>query len=256
MHLSIIIPAYNEGKNIRRNLAQVIEFLTSQEWEFEVLVVDDGSTDQTAELVEQTFGDHAERGGDQRIRLLKRPHLGKGPAICYGVSQAQGEYILFADADLATPIEEVRRFLVWITEHGFDVVIASREGLGAQREGEPFYRHLMGRVFNFLIRLIVLPGIRDTQCGFKLFSRQAARDIFGRLKIYTTESRPLSEPYVGALDVEALFLARRLGYKIKTVPVNWKFVETTRLHPLRDSLKMLRDVLRIRWNALRGEYAH
>ncbi|MFZ2664601.1 MAG: glycosyltransferase family 2 protein, partial [Patescibacteria group bacterium] len=127
-------------------------------------------------------------------------------------------------------------------------------GIGARRIGEPFYRHLMGRVFNLLVQLIALPGISDSQCGFKLFKGDVAKDVFSRLSIYGVKAVDIEKPYLGAWDVEVLYLARKLGYTIKQVPVTWTFVKTKRLSPVKDSLKMAWDVLKIRVNDLRGKY--
>jgi hypothetical protein len=168
--------------------------------------------------------------------------------------EASGEYIYLADADLAAPISEIKKFSVWIKEHEFDLVIASREGMGAKRVGEPFYRHVMGRVFNLVVQAVALPGIKDTQCGFKLFKASAAKDIFERLKIYGPEAKEIKKAYLGAFDVEVLFLARKLGYKIKQVPIVWTYVRTTRLNPFSDSINMAKDVVKVRINYLKGIY--
>ena len=190
------------------------------------------------------------------MRVLKLSHRGKGATVRDGLLSAEGKYLLFADADLATPIEELKRLLNWVKEQGFDLAIASREGIGARRENEPYYRHLMGRVFNFLVKFVALRGIEDTQCGFKLFKAAAAKDILKRLKIYgQEETEKLKEPYFGAFDVEVLFIARKLGYQIKEVPVTWYHAGTKNLNFLRNSWGMARDVLQVRLNDWRGFYA-
>ncbi len=245
---SIVIPAYNEADKIVSSLNQVLGFMPSFADSFEVLVVDDGSKDATAQLVAREASEHSE------LRLIKNPHKGKGPSIWTGVMEAKGKYIYLADADLSAPISELKKFATWIKDHDFDLVIASREGLGAKRIGEPLYRHLMGRVFNYLVQLIILPGIKDTQCGFKLFKASVAKDIFGRLKIYGADAKEIQKSYMGAFDVEVLFLARKLGYCIKQVPVIWTYATTTRLNPIADAIKMLTDILRIRLNNLKGVY--
>jgi len=248
--LSVVIPTYNEEKRgIKKNLGVVVDFLESEGFNYEVIVADDGSTDNTVAVVEEFAR------GKERVRVLKLPHRGKGATVRDGMLEAKGKYILFSDADLATPIEEVKRLLNWVKNQGFDIAIASREGIGARRENEPWYRHLMGRVFNFLVKLVALRGIEDTQCGFKLFKAAAAKDILARLKIYGREgTAELRHPYLGAFDVEVLFLARKLGYKIKEVPVVWYYTETQKLDPFRDSIRMARDVLRVRLNDLKGVY--
>ena len=248
LYLSIVIPAYNEEQNIRQSLAKVFEFLNTKDYPFEVIVVDDGSTDKTVEIIEEFFGERTE------LKLIKNPHKGKGFTVRTGVLAAKGEYVLFADADLATPIEEADRLLMWLKDHDFSVAIASREGFGAQRVKEPYYRHLMGRGFNFLVQLLVLSGIEDSQCGFKMFTREAAREIFSRLYIYGERVQKINRAYLGAFDVEVLFLARKLGYKIKEVPVTWRYVKTQRLDPLRDSIRMFWDIVGVRVGDLRGVY--
>lgn len=248
--ISIVIPTYNEEKRgVKRNLGVVVDFLESVGYDYEVIVADDGSADNTAAIA-QEFARSKER-----VRVLELPHRGKGATVRDGMLAAKGRYILFSDADLATPITELKRFLPWV-EQGFDIVIASREGVGARREHEPWHRHVMGRIFNFLVQLIAIRGIEDTQCGFKLFKTAAAKGILARLKIYgQAETEELKAPYLGAFDVEVLFLAQKLDYKIKEVPVTWYYAETQKLDPLKDSLRMARDVLKVRLNDLKGVYA-
>ena len=248
--ISIIIPTYNEEKRgIKKNLAVVVDFLESESYDYEVIVADDGSTDGTVGVVEKFAQDK------ERVKILKLPHRGKGATVRDGMLAAAGKYILFSDADLATPIEELKRLLNWVEERGFDIVIASREGIGAQRENEPWHRHFLGRGFNFLVKLIALRGIEDTQCGFKLFKAAAAKEILKRLKIYShEETEELTTPYLGAFDVEILFLAQKLGYKIKEVPTTWHYAETQQLDPIKDSIRMARDVFMVRLNDLRGSY--
>ncbi len=247
--ISVIIPTYNEEKRgIKKNLAVVVDFLESEEYNYEVIVADDGSTDNTVAVAEEFAR------GKERVRVLKLSHRGKGATVRDGMLEAKGKYLVFSDADLATPINELKRLLNWI-EQGFDIAIASREGIGAQRENEPWYRHVMGRGFNFLVKLIALRGIEDTQCGFKLFKAAVAKEILKRLKIYgREETEELTQPYLGAFDVEILFLAQKLGYKIKEVPVTWHYAETQKLDPLKDSIRMARDVLMVRLNDLKGVY--
>lgn len=248
--ISVIVPTYNEEKRgIKKNLAVVVDFLESESYDYELIVADDGSTDNTIGVAEEFAR------GKERVKILKLSHRGKGATVRDGMLSAQGKYLLFSDADLATPIEELRRLLNWVKEQGFDIAIASREGIGARRENEPWYRHFLGRGFNFLVKLIALRGIEDTQCGFKLFKAAVAKDILKRLKIYgAEETAELRHPYLGAFDVEILFLAKKLGYKIKEVPVAWHYAATQKLDPLKDSLRMARDVLLVRLNDLRGRY--
>jgi hypothetical protein len=170
------------------------------------------------------------------------PLRGKGRAVKIGVGVARGDRVVFADADLSTPIEEVIGLADQLSDQS-QVVIATREGSGARRVGEPYLRHLMGRVFNLIVQMLAVRGIQDTQCGFKAFTRAAAHDVFGRQQI------------VGfGFDVEVLFIARRLGYTIKEVPVTWQYAASSRVDPVRDTIRMLRDVLVVRLNDLRGLY--
>ncbi len=245
---SIVIPAYNEADKISATLTQVVNFMRSFSTSFEVVVVDDGSKDATSDLVRDYKKENPE------VVLVKNPHKGKGYTVFTGVSKARGELIYLADADLSTPISEIKKLSVWATDHDYDIVIASREGTGSNRIDEPFYRHLMGRIFNILVQVIALPGIKDSQCGFKLFTKDAAKKSFSLLHIYGNSAKEIKEAYFGAWDVEVLFIAKSLGFRIKEVPVQWTFVKTTRLSPFRDSIKMALDLLKIRFNALRGKY--
>jgi dolichyl-phosphate beta-glucosyltransferase len=214
----------------------VLAFAEARDYGVEVVVVDNASTDRTAEIVQAAAADHPS------LSLLHQPVRGKGAAVRKGIPSGQGEYLFICDADLAMPIEEVSKFLP-PNLAGYDVAIASREVQGAARYDEPWYRHLMGRVFNLLVRLLTVPGIQDTQCGFKCFRRQVALDLFA------------SQTIDGwAFDVELLHIARRRGYKIVEVPVNWYYGTNSRVSPLRDSWNMLREVIRIRRNSRAGLY--
>jgi hypothetical protein len=161
---------------------------------------------------------------------------------------------LLCDADLAVPIEEWQKLDAFFAE-GYHVVIGSREGLGAQRLGEPWYRHMMGRIFNTIVRLVALGGIQDTQCGFKAFQRDVSHHIFRSVQLYVDDAKVVQGAAVTAFDVEVLFLARKLGYQVKEVPVVWRYGVETKVDPLRDSLRNFSDVLRVRWYDLRGRYA-
>lgn len=241
--LSIVIPAYNEERRLPQTLQHIRAYLAQQPFSAEVLVVDDGSSDATATVAEQIPG----------IHLLRLDHYGKGFAVRAGVLAAAGDYVLLCDADLAVPIEEWDK--LWhALAAGANVVIGSREGLGAERIGEPWYRHMMGRIFNLLVRLVALRGIQDTQCGFKAFSRGVAHDLFQRSRIYGDNARRIQGAAVTAYDVEILFLAHRQGYQIVEVPVRWHYGEETKVDPLRDSMRNIRDVLNVRLNDWRGLY--
>jgi glycosyltransferase involved in cell wall biosynthesis len=248
IEFSIVTPAYNEADKISSTIRKVVTFMRNFTDSFELIVSDDGSTDDTARIVKQSREDYPE------VVLLKNPHKGKGAAVWSGFMKAQGKYIYLADADLSTPIDEIKKLLTWIQEHNYDVVIGSRQHKGAERIDEPWYRHFIGRAFNFWVQLFALPGIHDSQCGFKLFTRQAAKDVFSRLKIYGSEAEETEGAFFGAFDVEVLYLARKMGYRIKEVPVPWTFVKTSRLNFLRNSFRMALDVLKVRLNDIKGVY--
>lgn len=245
--LSVVVPAYNEERRLPQTLDRVYSYLARQNYPSEIVVVDDGSSDQTAALVKDFARNHA------KLRLIANDHRGKGYTVRTGMLAARGHIILFSDADLSTPIEDVEKLMPWF-ERGFDIVIGSREGAGAQRIQEPFYRHLMGRVFNFVVRLLTVRGIEDTQCGFKAFRDDVAQDIFSRVQLYGEASRPVPNGMVTAFDVEVLFIGRKSGYRIKEVPVQWRYGSETKVNPLKDSWRNFRDVVLVRWNDLRGKY--
>ena len=234
--LTIVIPAYNEERRLPTTLPRVVAFAEAQAYPVEVLVVDNASTDRTSDVARQIAAGHP------IVSLLYQPIRGKGAAVRKGMLEGQGEYLFICDADLAMPIEEASKFLPPTLSH-YDVAIASREVPGAVRHNEPGYRHLMGRVFNSLVHLLAVPGIQDTQCGFKCFRRNAARDIF------TTQ---IVDGW--AFDVEILYIARRRGYRIVEVPIHWYYGEGSRVSPIRDSIKMVMEVLRIRRNGHAGLY--
>ncbi|HEX2923857.1 MAG TPA: dolichyl-phosphate beta-glucosyltransferase [Chloroflexota bacterium] len=235
-YLSLVVPAYNEEGRLPATIEKLRAFLKRPPFPYEVLVVDDGSTDGTAALVEKSIPSLPE------LRLLKEPHRGKGHAVRQGMLAARGQYIMFCDADFSMPVEETPNFPTAISE-SCQVAIGSREVKGARRIGEPRYRHLMGRVFNLLVRVLTMPDLQDTQCGFKCFSRKAAKDIFGRQVIDGF-----------GFDVEVLYLARKLGYGITEVPVSWYYSPSSRVDPVRDTLRMIGDVLRVRSNDRNGLY--
>jgi glycosyltransferase involved in cell wall biosynthesis len=244
-YLSVVVPAYNEAGNFARGtLDQLYAFLLKSAHTFELLLVDDGSVDETVALMRQFAQDKAE------VMVLALPHRGKGPTVREGMLRARGENRLFTDFDQSTPIVEVEKLLAKRDE-GYDLAIGSREIKGARREAEPWYRHLMGKGFNFGVKLLTVRGIMDTQCGFKLFSKRAVEAIFPKLAI-TVEPKP--DAFTGALDVEILFLAQKFGFKIAEVPVYWKHVHSARVSPVKDSLRMAKDVVRIRLADIIGRY--
>ena len=248
-YLSLIIPAYNEETRLGATLRTVTDYLKAQGYTWELLVVDDGSADASLALASAFADDHP----DLPIRVIANPHRGKAYTVRTGVMQAHGKLIGFTDADLATPIDSLATTLPHFAA-GSDVVIGSREGAGAARRDEPAYRHLMGRVFNGLVRVIALPGIQDTQCGFKIMRGPVARELFSASRLYNEDSPPPRGPAVTGFDVELLYLARQYGYQIAEVPVDWKFVAESKVNPIRDTLRNLRDLVMVRVNALLGRY--
>ena len=234
--LSIVIPAFNEEALISGTLGQVAEFLRTREYTWEVVVADDGSTDATARLVEN-FAQ-----GNPQVRLLSLNHRGKGWAVREGMLEAKGQYRFLCDADLSMPIEQVERFLPPQSQ-GLDLAIGSREVSGARRIGEPAYRHMMGRFYNALARIVAVPGLRDTQCGFKCFRGEIVPRLFDR---QTMEGF--------AFDVELLFLARREKLSVREIGIDWYFRQGSKVRPLRDAFIMTRDLLIIRWRNWRGRY--
>jgi dolichyl-phosphate beta-glucosyltransferase len=224
--LSLIIPAYNEEQRVGPSLEAVCEFMSSCPHSMEVVVVDDGSRDQTAQIVSE----FSRR--DPRIRLLHYPvNRGKGYAVSQGLREAKGQFLVFSDTDLSAPIDQML-LLITALEKGADLAIASRRLPQSEVIGLPWARHLMGCFFALLSRWLVLPGISDTQCGFKAYQSEAARQLVERQKIdgYT-------------FDVEHLYLARQLGLKVVEVPVRWIFSEGSQINGLRDSIRMFRDLL-------------
>lgn len=237
MKLTVVIPSFNEKKNFQRGcLSQVKQYLKNNHLDWEVIIVDDGSTDGSTDKISAFTREN-------NWRFIANPHQGKAAAIMTGVMAAANPYILFTDFDQATPISEVEKLLPFLTK-GYQIVVGSREIKGASRQQEPFYRHLMGKVFNFVVQIVAIKGIHDTQCGFKIFETQVAKDLFQSLKVY----RPKPEKYAftGAFDVELLYLAGKQGIKIAEVPIVWTHAATDRVNALRDSVRMFWHVLKIR----------
>ncbi len=234
--LSIVIPAMNEAERIGESLRALQAGLPDSAGPWEIRVVDDGSTDDTPKIV----ADAAVR--DPRVILQREPHRGKGGALRAGLLAARGDLRFMCDADLSMPVSELPRFIAAVPAQ-CDVAIGSREGEGARRVGEPEHRHTMGRVFNLLVRLSGVSGIQDTQCGFKMFSARAVEIIVPRLTLDGW-----------AIDIEMLVIAARHGLRVREIPIEWHYRERSRVSPIRDSIRMSRDVLRVRLNAWRGFY--
>ena len=246
--LSVVVPAYNEARRLPKTLKKILDYLQQQPFDYEIIVVDDGSTDETVAVSRDAVDEsHA-------VTLIANPHFGKGYTVRTGMLAANGEIALFTDADLSVPIEDIELLLPWF-DQGYDVVIGSREGGGdEQRVGEPLYRHLMGRIFNWAVQAVALRGIQDTQCGFKAMRREVAQTVFPKLLGYDGSGGPIDHPMVTAFDVEMLFLAQKAGYRIKEVPVRWRYGTESKVNAFSDSWRNLTDVLRVRWNDLRGRY--
>ena len=235
-YLSLILPAHNEAERLPKSLKQVQEYLSIQPYDYEVLVIENASSDETGRIVEEFQQDFPQ------LKLIRLEQGGKGNAIRAGMLAAKGEYRFMADVDFSMPVDEISKFLPPKLEEP-QVAIASREQQGAQRIGEPFYRHLIGRVFNALVQTLVLPGLQDTQCGFKCFSAAAAEEIFPN---QTLEG--------WSFDVEVLTIARQLGYEVLEVQVTWTFQPGSRMSIFKDSWKMFKDLLLIRSNKRKGAY--
>lgn len=228
-NISVVVPAYNEEERLGDTLPVLYAYLKEHDPQFELIVVDDGSTDRTPSIVQEFAQQHPE------VRLLSyQPNRGKGYAVRTGVLQSRGEWVLFSDADLATPIEELANLAAKLQE-GYDIAIASRAVQGAKLVvRQPWYREFAGRSFNLMVQLLAVPGIHDTQCGFKLFRQEAAREIFSRC-----------EENGFGFDIEVLHVALRLGYRIAEVPVHWLHREGSKVRLLRDAVRMFIALLRI-----------
>ena len=245
--LSVVIPSYDEMANLQKGVLDKVEhFLNKKRYSYEVIIVDDGSTDGSIEFVKQFIKD------SPNLRLIENPHLGKGGAVTMGVLNSQGDFVLFSDMDQATPIEEVNKLLPHFDE-GYDIVIGSRR---SQRKGAPWTRVLMAKGMIFLRTLLVnMHNISDTQCGFKMFKREVALKLFNKINKLHNSSEKVSGSNVSAgFDVELLYIASKMGYRIKEVPVNWLYVETRRVNPVKDSIEGLMDLIKIKIKALKGEY--
>jgi dolichyl-phosphate beta-glucosyltransferase len=234
--ISLIIPAYNEENRLPRALEQVFKFLEKQAYPFEVVVVENGSTDRTLEIANAFALNKA------NLLVIHEESKGKGIAVKRGVLAAHGEYRFICDTDLSMPIEEILKFFPPQLEN-FDVAIGSREAHGSIRYNEPSYRHWGGRMVNLLIRMLILPGFQDTQCGFKCFRAETTIQLF--------EQQTLSG---WSFDIELLYLARRKKLRIVEVPINWYFDADSKVNAVRDALKMITDIFRIHLNALLGRY--
>jgi dolichyl-phosphate beta-glucosyltransferase len=235
--LSIIIPALNEATRLPGTLEQIDAFLKQQPYQYEIVVVENGSSDDTVGVVQRFAAAHP------YVRLFAGEPRGKGRAVRRGMLEARGDYRFICDADLSMPIEEVARFLPPEQAEPYEVAIGSREAKGAKRYDEPIHRHLMGRINNFLIKLIALRGFEDTQCGFKSFSRKAAEDLFSVQRMNGI-----------GFDIEVLFIAQKRGYRIVEVPIDWYYNSDSKMRLIQDSLGIIREMFEIRRNWGKGLY--
>lgn len=227
MEISVVIPAYNEGKIIGKNISKIISFLENKKFNYEIIVVDDCSKDGTSDIVKDF--------NSKKIVLLRnKKNMGKGHSIKRGILNAKKDLILFSDADLSTPIEELDSLLRYIDD--YDIVIGSRGEKSIIKIKQPIYRRIAGKMFPILVNFIVLKGIRDTQCGFKLFRKNLAKDIFKKQRIDGF-----------CFDVEILYLAKNAGYKIKEVSVTWSNRADSKVNPIIDPIKMFIDLIRIKY---------
>jgi dolichyl-phosphate beta-glucosyltransferase len=234
--LSIIFPAYNEEHRLPSAMDKVARFLENQPYSSEILIVENGSQDKTLEVAQAFARDHSQ------FRILHEAGRGKGLAVRRGMFEARGEYRFMCDVDLSMPIEQVSRFLPPVLSD-YDVCIASREAPGAKRYNEPSYRHLGGRLVNLMIRLLALPDLQDTQCGFKCFRSAVVDDLFSRQTLTGW-----------SFDVEILYIARLRRYHIVEIPIPWYFSPESKVNPVQDAIKMARDILKIRQNGRAGLY--
>jgi dolichyl-phosphate beta-glucosyltransferase len=238
IYLSVVIPAYNEERRIGNTLSAIRDFMDRQNYGYEVLVVDDGSTDATCDMVNAT----SQNWGN--LHLITNPaNQGKGAVVKQGIVNSKGKYILFTDADNATPIEQVDKLLAHASE--YPIVIGSRYCKGGKiHVPQPWHRKLLGRASNLLIRLILVPGAWDTQCGFKLFERNAAQRIFSLVQLTRF-----------GFDFESLAIGRHLGYKYKEVGIDWYNDPETKVKAGKEAIRTLRDLLKVKFNLIRGIYS-
>jgi dolichyl-phosphate beta-glucosyltransferase len=228
--ISIVIPAYNESGRILPTLVRIDEYCKTHFERYEIIVVNDGSSDDTAAVMSEA---------GRKIPAVRyaayEENRGKGYAIRSGVAMSKGDLILISDADLSTPVEEVEKLLVF-HDAGYDIIIGSRAVEGSRIEvKQPFWRIFMGKVFNRIVKFLIMEDFKDTQCGFKLFSGTRARTLFSTAMIDRF-----------AYDVEILYLGRKAGYKIKEVPIRWINSPDSRVNPFKDALQMLKDIIRMR----------
>ena len=242
--ISVVIPAYNEERSIKKgSLDEVWNFLKKQRYDWEVIIVDDASTDRTLFLSQNFAKTH------NGIKVFAEPHRGKGGSVIAGMLKTTGNIVIFCDMDQATPIEEFEKFIPKF-EEGYDIVIGLRSG----RKGAPLIRKLMAYGFSVLRTIILRLPYKDTQCGFKAFKKEASEKIFSKMQVFSEKSKARGAAVSAGFDLEVLYLARKLGFRVAEVPVRWFHKETERINPIKDSFEGLRDLLKVKLNALEGKY--
>ncbi len=244
-YLSIVIPAYNEEINLKRGVLNSInDYLRDKKFSWEVIILDDGSKDRTISLIENFINHHP------NFKLFKEPHRGKGGTLIAGINYSKGDVVLTVDMDQSTPISEFDKFIEKF-EKGYGVVIGSRNG----RPGQPLIRKIMAYGFVMLRTLILRLPYKDTQCGFKAYTRSSVDKIFNKIQIYGAKSQSLSGSVSAGFDLEVLYIARKQKIKVAAVPVEWyEYGDRKEVNPFKDSFEGLRDLLTVRLNAIRGRY--
>lgn len=247
MHISLIVPCYNEEANIQKGVLDKIGNYTKDDKRFiEIIIVDDGSSDSSRAVIKNKYLKIF-----PKFNLVENSHQGKAFAVFTGIRKAKGDYVIFTDIDLATPIDEAEK-LIDKTKAGGQIVIGSRN---TNREGAPLMRKIMAKGFIFVRNIVIgLKGIKDTQCGFKLFERKAALAIIERLQVFHDKRIAKESSVTAGFDIELLFVGQKLGYRIVEVPVIWRHVETKNVNFIRDSLETLVDILKIKLLDLQGKY--
>jgi len=247
MKISLIIPCYNEEANIKKGVLDKIGNFTKNDNRFsEVVIVDDGSDDNSQTIIKNKYLKIF-----PKFRLVQSSHQGKAFAILTGIKHAKGDWVMFTDIDLATPIEEADK-LIKETNNNYQIIIGSRN---SYRQGAPILRKIMAKGFIVIRNLIVgLPGIKDTQCGFKLFEKKASTTVINNLKVFHNNRKAKGSSVSAGFDLEFLFLAQKFGYKIKEAPVIWRHVETKNVNFIKDTIETLKDILKIKYFDLKGKY--
>lgn len=246
LKITLIVPCYNEEANIQKGVLDKIGNFTKNDRRFvEIIISDDGSTDKTKTMIKKKYLPLF-----PKFNLLENPHQGKGYAIISAIKKSKGEWVMFSDMDLATPIEEVEK-LIKETDH-YQIIIGSRNGI---RQGAPLTRRVMAKGFIFIRNFTIgLKNIKDTQCGFKFFQKKAAEKIIEKMIIFGKKRKTKGSSVTAGFDLEFLYLASKLGFKIKEVPVVWRHVETKNVNFIKDSLETLKDILRIKYAEMMGRY--